>query len=233
MKAPRLVSLALVLWAISTSASAVPIITVDMDPGTAGIQNTLTVAPGAVFSVDIVIFDDGSAPTPTIFDTVILDLFFTTADGVLGFGPTGPVAGTLSAAGGLASFDAFSLAALSPGFSLATDGAPAPAGTVGVGAVGYFDPTTYLVAGAATFTILSMDFVALPAAGSSTIDTAGVFGGPALALAGAPLGPGPTDPTIHVPGIVNVIIIPEPGTVALLGAVLAGLAIRSWQRRRG
>ena len=224
---------------ISPIALALPIIAVDTDPGTVGIQSTRSVLPGTTFTVDVVISDDGNAPTPTIFDTVVLDVFFTTAAGALAFGPTGPVAGSLTTAGGSGvSSDAFDLSPpivfgpVGPGSPLTTDGAPAAAGTQGLGGVGYSDPLTYVV-GASPFTILSVDFVALPSFGSSTIDTSGIFDGPALALAGSPLGPGATDPTVHIPGTINV--IPEPSTLLLLGSGILGLigARRRYPRRRG
>ena len=63
---------ALVLLLSLPTASATPIISVDTDPGTPGIQSTLTVGLGTTFTVRVVIRDDGTPTTPTVFDNVIL-----------------------------------------------------------------------------------------------------------------------------------------------------------------
>ena len=76
MKLVRIALTVAFVLAISTSASATasaPIVSVDADPGTAGIQATTVVAPGSSFSIDIVIeYVDPVAP----LNAFELDLFF-------------------------------------------------------------------------------------------------------------------------------------------------------------
>ncbi len=68
-----------------TAGSAAPIVAIDLDRTTAGIQSSLTVSPGAMILVDVVAFDDGSPPTPVAVDSVILDVL-NSAPGVASLG---------------------------------------------------------------------------------------------------------------------------------------------------
>ena len=81
------------LWVVlnATLASAT-VVAVDMDPLTPGVQSTLTVAPGAIFTVDVVVSD----PVGIAFDTAILEVSFNDAGPVLGPGPTGILGGVLA-----------------------------------------------------------------------------------------------------------------------------------------
>ena len=73
---------ALILFGGATTASAiaVPIISIDLDPGTAGIQSTLTVAPGSSFTIDMVLTGDGV----TLFDTFAFAADFNDLGPILG-----------------------------------------------------------------------------------------------------------------------------------------------------
>ena len=73
-----LILLALSVNSVPVIAAPLPI-SVDMDPTTAGIQNTLNVQVGDTFTVDVLISDDGVAPSPVIFDAVILEAYFNDA----------------------------------------------------------------------------------------------------------------------------------------------------------
>ena len=73
------------------------IFSVDMDPGMAGIQSTLSVTPSATFTVDVVISNDSLSPPSESFDLLVVDTFFNDMGPVLSLGPTGPEAGTLAA----------------------------------------------------------------------------------------------------------------------------------------
>jgi len=85
---------ALMLFGGATTASAVPTISIDLDPGTAGIQNTLTVAQGASFTFDVVFIGDGT----TLFDAFAMDVGFNDQGAILGLtGGTGsPTAGSIA-----------------------------------------------------------------------------------------------------------------------------------------
>ena len=61
-----LILLALSVNSVPVMAAPLPI-SVDMDPTTGGIQNTLNVQVGDTFTVDVLIADDGTAPSPIIF----------------------------------------------------------------------------------------------------------------------------------------------------------------------
>ena len=225
---------ALFLFLGVTTASAVPIISVDMDNTMAGIQNTLNVTPGTTFTVDVVIDDDGNAPSPTTFDTVILEMFFNDSVSVLSPGPTGPVAGAL-AGNSIFTASLFGpLGPLVPGTTvLGTGPSSAPAGGFagGSGAIGLFDFLSFTVTPGSPTTIFSMDFTAgvLGFPSSSQILAAGTgpFGSPELALGGNGIA------AILAPGTVNVgvsVALPTPGTLALLLPGLTWLAV--WYRRR-
>lgn len=62
------------------TASAIPTISVDLDPGTMGIQTSLTVKPGDSFTVNVVYTGDGI----TTFDTFMFDTLFNDLGAVLG-----------------------------------------------------------------------------------------------------------------------------------------------------
>ena len=78
-------------WGFITSA-------VDMDPSTAGVQTSLTVTEGDVFSVDVVLYGEGGSVNH--ISAVLLDLFYngnTTGDGWIHLGPSGSaIAGNMA-----------------------------------------------------------------------------------------------------------------------------------------
>ena len=219
---------ALLLLVGVTTASAGPIISIDLDPSTAGIQSALSVGVGAPFTIDVLIADDGLLVTPTLFDTVILEAFFNDAGAVLGLGPGFPLWGPLADNVPFSTVDFFG-PALS-GAPIPLTGTPAGVGpsspgggfASGSGAIGLLDPTLFTIIPGPPTLIFSVDFTAL-GAGTSTIVAAGTgpFGSPELALAGPP-----GIFAMTVPGTVTVMAptgVPVPGTLLLLGIGLIGL----------
>lgn len=212
------------LWC--PTAWAVPIISVDLDPGTVGIQSTLSVTAGSVFSVDVVL-SDSTPGTPSFFDTTILELFFNDmGPGVLTAGGT-ITAGSLAATT-LLSLDAFGAVPVTSGGSLTLGPSGAPAGGFanGGGAAGLIGIPFY--SSATSQTIFSQSFTA-SLVGMSTLSAAGTpLGSPALAFFGQGVS------ASLVGGIVtvnpNVPPIPEPSTILLFGTGLAGLA--TWRMRK-
>ena len=89
---------AMVLLVGMTSAAALPVISIDLDPGLAGIQATRAVDSGEVFTIDIVYTGDGAA----VFDTFGYDVFFNDMGaGVLGLSGGGmPTLGSVRTKGG-------------------------------------------------------------------------------------------------------------------------------------
>ena len=59
-------SLSLSLTWVNT-ARATPILAIDLDSTMAGIQSTLTVAPGTPIMVDVVAYDDGNGGRTSVF----------------------------------------------------------------------------------------------------------------------------------------------------------------------
>lgn len=214
----------------AATASALPIISVDLDPGTAGIQSVLIVAPGDIFTVDVVYTGDGVA----VFDTFGFDVVFNNLGaGILGLaGGTGsPTAGAIAALAPVSAVDAFTFVAVAPGNALTPSGFPIlpPAGftahssLVGILSLAIPFGGGVPIGAGIEVDLFSLDLVAL-APGMSTLaaSTGGVLGG--LFLAGGV----PSLPFTLVSG--SITVVPEPGTFLLMGVGLAGLAI--WQRRR-
>lgn len=217
------------LAGVYAHTASAAVISVDLDPGAAGVQSFLSVAPGATFTVDVVVENPGALPVK--FDTVAMDMFFASGGGVAAFAGT-PIAGSLADTGGSGlSFDG-----VDPGFGIVNAGSPLvvdpfllpppPAGITSLGGVSYFDPGEYEIGPGSFEVIFSIDLLA-SASGSSGVETGGIFGGTALTFGGDIV-----SPLTHAAGIVEVAAVaavPEPGTLALFGAGLFGIA---WIRRR-
>jgi len=221
MRFVSVVGLGLSCFLLSVTAlPAIPIISIDLDPTTPGIQSTLTVWPGAPFTIDVVYTGDGAAT----FDTVIVDVAFNDAGPILALGagpsPGAPTAGGLAGIAPLVAVDVFGGTPVAPGGALTPDLIPiAPGFSGGMGGVGLLSaglPFSTLGAGT-TIDMFSLTFTA-SALGTSTISVLGFPPGAGLelALAGRPV------PTALATGRVSA--VPEPGTVLLLGSGLVALA---------
>lgn len=208
---------------------ATPIISVDLDPATAGIQSVLSVDVGTTFTIDVMITEDGLTPTPTIFDTVILDLSFNDAGVVLGAGPTGAIAGSL--AGAPLTFDVFG------GFIPTMTGNPlgsVPAAPLSGysnsgGAISLLNFALFTVVPGTEQSIFSFDFTALGVGTSSILAAGTPEGSPELALFGVPIFANLAPGTITVQRGGQP--VPEPNTLAFLFIGLVGYSYQAWRRR--
>lgn len=215
-----IVGLALALAALA--APAAPIIAVDLSLAP-GIQSAVTARPGEFLLIDVRVANDGLAPSPVVFDSILLDAFHSdSTPGVSAFLPS-PIAGNLTLATPLV-VDAFAGLAAIPGAPLATGAAPPPAGAGGnLGGVGLIDlfpaPVDFILAPGASAVVFSL-FVAVQGPGSSVIDTAGLFGQPALALNGAGIA------ATHLAATVTVVAEPAAGLLLMAGAGLIALGRR-------
>jgi hypothetical protein len=198
------------------TANAVPLISVDLDPGTDEIQSELTVAAGTSFTIDIVFTGDGVS----LFDTTVLNVLFNSA--VLSLGPGTPRAGTLAGTAGDTA-DVFGGVPVDPNDPLTPLGpSPGFSGYVGLVSSG-FAP----VAPGVNIDMFNLSFVA-SAPGMSTLSTMGLSPGQELALGGELVA------SSLVPGAVTVTdaVIPEPSTLLLLGTGLIGVFAYARRRKR-
>ena len=220
----KLLQLTAVLCIVgSTTASAIPIISIDLDPTTPGIQSSLSVAQGTMFTIDVVLTGDGTS----LFDTFAFDTVFNDLGAILGLtGGTGsPTAGSIAANCPLFCIDFGSGIPTSPGGALTPFpvGPPLPPFTAGSGLVGMISlalPFSPIAAGA-EIDLFSITLDAL-AAGSSAVSTSSGGGLGGLAFAGLPVPFSTASSTVTVTGVVGV---PEPGTLALLGIGLFGMGL--------
>ncbi len=207
-------------------AGASPILMIDMNPAASGVQTSLTVATGAIFTVDVVVSEEGSASS--FFDTVIVELSSNDSGAVVGPGPTGPVAGA-AAGNSFLTMDAFSVSFTSPGAPLTVFPAfnPAPGFVDSSGAFGLFDPLAFLV-GASPLSLFRLEYVALSPGTSQLFAAGSPFGVPELSLAGMGIS------SRSFPGSVTVLppggTVPEPGTLWLL--LLGAFGARALRRSR-
>jgi hypothetical protein len=200
----------------SNTASAVPIISIDTNPGMAGIQNSLTVNSGDTFNVDVVLTGDGTST----FDTVILDLDFDSS--VLMFLDP-PLAGSLAGQSPTSAIDPFSGLSVVQGSALTSLYGPASGSLGGVGIISAGAPFDTIAAGA-TASILSLSFQAI-SVGSSTLQLSEIFG-PILTLGGDAVDYTIEGASIRSEG--NVSPVPEPSTMMLLAS---GLLVTAVMRR--
>ena len=220
-------SLTLLLFVGVTSASAVPVISVDLDPGVAGIQSTVSIGAGSSFKIKVTFTGDGA----TLFDAFSFDTVFNDAGAVLGLaGSAGsPTAGGVAALAPFLAVDPGSGAFVVPGSVLTpiAMGFPIPApftgqsGGIGIAALG----PPFLLGGlpigpGVTIDLFELTFDALMPGMSSLAPSAGVvpvsFGG--LSLIGANL------PFTSAGGIVTVTgVISEPASFLLFVTGLGGL----------
>jgi hypothetical protein len=175
---PRLLAGLATILGSSGSATGHALI-VDVDTVTPGIQSSLSVMPGAMFTVDIHLVDDGSGTAMTGYGFAIN---FNDTPGVLGIAsPTvaGPFAGTL-----ITPADLITGPPVAPGVPLSPAGVPpfgiGPGGafTASNGGTGYFESLgaplgpnpPFALPGATGMTVLlqSLTFMALGTPGTSS-----------------------------------------------------------------
>lgn len=216
---------------VAGPARAMPIISVDLNPGRLGIQAERTVFLGQTFSVALVFTGDGLAA----FDTFAFDVGFNDAGAVLALaaGTENPVAGAVAGTAPLEALDIFGLVPVVEGGALTAFAADVPAsfggntGALGIQSLfglpfnaGPFDddPVIDLV----VLTFLADEVGTSTVAPSAAPDPS--F--PVLALF-----PGAVDVELRS-AVVTVVeppptVIPEPGTLVLLGTGLVLLCRRS------
>jgi hypothetical protein len=226
-------AVALLLLMRIPTASAVPIVSIDMDPGTAGIQNSLNVLLGSSFDVSVVITGDGTSA----FETAVLEVAFSGAGPVLGLaaGTGSPVAGDLAALApfpstflsALAVIDASTGSPVALGSALDTLTLPSPTTSGLAGLIAFFGPFSTIPAGQ-TAELFRLTFDALSVGSSQLSASAGLLGG--LALAGTALTFDTQSGTVSVtdPGA-GPTPAPEPSVLMLLSTGLLSLV---WSRRR-
>ncbi|MCP5152798.1 MAG: hypothetical protein H6983_01440 [Ectothiorhodospiraceae bacterium] len=223
------------------AAQAAPVLGIDLDPGLVGVQGTRTVLLGTTFTVDVVLSDDGTGTSPTVFDTALVEAFFDDAGPVLALGPGGALAGAI-AASSAATIDLQTFSIVSAGDALGAGPSEAPtAGTVGglgpfAAGTGRLGLLSLFALGGTPFevgpadgavSLFSFDLTA-SAVGTSTVLAAAVpGGGPALAYTPIPGGPVTAyDPGLMA-GVVEVVErptdVPEPGSLALVAVGLLAL----------
>ena len=189
-----------------------------------------TVNPGEEFTVDVMIANSG--PDPVMFDTLILDLAFNDDEYPLleVVGP--PTAGTLAGTVPFA-IDVFGGAFVSPGDTLTTDSIPVASGFLdGIGGVGLAsigDPFTVPGDGMG-INIFSLTFRALTweegGGGTTVVEALGFPEGFELALNGVPIETWDGSDS-------SVTVVPEPCTMMLVGAGLAGLGFVRRRKKSG
>jgi len=215
------------LFGGAANASAIPVISVDLDPTTSGIQTTLNVIAGSSFTLNLVLTGDGSS----LFDTFAFAADFNSSGAVLGLtGGTGmPTAGSIAGTAPIAALDISTAAATVPGSLLGTLPFPITPGFTatsgGVGILSLVAPFAGPIPAGTTIDLFSLTFDALTPGMSRVIpSTGGGLGG--LALAGVFV------PFTSAGGSVTVSAIPLPAAFPLYGAGIAFMGFIGWRRSR-
>jgi MYXO-CTERM domain-containing protein len=208
-------------------ALAMPLVSIDLDPATPGIQDTLSIDAGNSFTVNMVLSVTGA---PVAMDTVLFETVFNSAGPVLGLSGGAPTAGALAGAVPIA-LDAYSAFLLLPGAAMATAAAPY---TPAAGFAGQSGGHGMLLLGAppvlGEFSFYSLTFDALVPGTSEIAPSAGaglpLEGGIGFLGTVVPFDIASATVTVTDPGIQ----LPEPSILALFGLGLLGL--RRFSRRR-
>ncbi|OUR77347.1 hypothetical protein A9Q83_11670 [Alphaproteobacteria bacterium 46_93_T64] len=216
---------AVLLFGGATNASAIPVISVDLDPTTPGIQTTLNVIAGSSFTFDMVLTGDGSS----LFDLFAFAADFNSSGAVLGLPGGMRVAGTIAGTAPVTALDISTAATTVPGSLLGTLPFPVTPGfTTSSGGVGIISLTTPFagpIPAGTTIDLFSLTLNALTPGTSRIIpSTGGGLGG--LVYAGAFV------PTTLRGGSVTVSAIPLPAAFPLFAAALAGFGFAGYRRRR-
>lgn len=231
--------LAIVGTSLTFTANATPIIGLDMDIGTAGIQSTLSVTEGDTFSFDLVAFDDGIPTSPILIDAVAVDLFSFPVTGSATFG--GATAGGFAASMGPPGLGPVDVGdGIPTGIDPTLSALPIPPLPSSLGTFSYFGTPALLSISslatamvADTFDVLmSFEFTAI-SAGDVFFDISGFPPGSELSFAGSPTG-GPLFPALLPSTTLSIMSVtpppppsvPEPGTILLLALGLSGLIAR-------
>ena len=88
---PFKVGILLTSWLVASNSHALPLLAIDLDTSSAGIQSTITAELGETVDASLVLVGDGSSR----FDTLIVDVLFNDMGPVLSLND-GPIAGTLA-----------------------------------------------------------------------------------------------------------------------------------------
>ncbi|MBL4667233.1 MAG: hypothetical protein JKY04_07640 [Sneathiella sp.] len=212
-----------------TNASAIPVISVDLDPTTPGIQTTLNVLAGSSFTLDLVLTGDGSS----LFDAFAFAADFNSSGAVLGLtGGTGmATAGTIAGTAPVTALDIFTAGPAAPGVLLTPSGVPFPVtpgfltSSDGFGILSIILPFAGPIAAGTTIDLFSLTLDALtPGTSRVILSAGGVLGG--LAFAGVSV------PFISASGSVTVSAIPLPAALPLYGAGIAVLGFIGWRKKR-
>jgi len=229
------------LWAISLAvtlvllvriptASAILLVSIDMDPTAVGIQSDLTVVQGNTFGIDLVLTSDG-----TPIDTAIFQVDFNDTGSVLGM-TGGPTAGSFAAMGAFI-IDAFNLAPVPviAGFTTLTTSpsAPTPPYVSTSGSAGLVSLLGPIFLPPLSVTdIFGLNFDAL-ALGTSTLTASDSFGLGGLAGFGQALLFDAVGGTVTVVAASSgPLPIPEPASLLLLGLGLFGVAMSKSKKTR-
>jgi len=205
--------------------AASPIISVDLDPSTPGIQSTLSVTTGATFTVEVLIADDGLVVSPATFDTLLIESFYNHAGAVLGAGPIGATWLPTLAINSPFTFDFFTLLApsLIPGGAGVFGPTVAAGFGAGSGAIGLVElMSLFSISPGLPTAIFSLDFTALMAGTSDVLASGSPFGIGATAFMGAPL---PETLLLGTVTVTDPTRIPEPTIFSLLLLGVAGISL--------